>query len=76
MRYNPALALEGKNPLSIDSKAPSIPLSDYIYNEVRYKALQKADPKTAAALLKEAERDIKMKWRYYQHLAAMDYSKE
>ena len=35
MRYNPALAAEGKNPLAIDSKAPTLPLADYIYNEVR-----------------------------------------
>ncbi|MDR3075953.1 MAG: pyruvate:ferredoxin (flavodoxin) oxidoreductase, partial [Synergistaceae bacterium] len=40
MRYNPALAAEGKNPLSIDCKEPTLPLSDYIYQEVRYKTLQ------------------------------------
>jgi pyruvate-ferredoxin/flavodoxin oxidoreductase len=74
MRYNPALMAEGKNPLSIDSKAPTLPLADYIYKEVRYKSLQKADPATAAALLAEEEAELKLKWRYYQHLAAMDYS--
>jgi pyruvate-ferredoxin/flavodoxin oxidoreductase len=74
MRYNPALLSEGKNPLSIDSKAPTLPLADYIYKEVRYKSLQKADPVTAAALLAEEEAELKLKWRYYQHLAAMDYS--
>ena len=31
---------EGKNPLVIDSKEPSLPLEDYIYNEVRYKSLK------------------------------------
>jgi pyruvate-ferredoxin/flavodoxin oxidoreductase len=74
MRYNPSLAAEGKNPLTIDSKQPSIPLSDYIYHEARYQALQKSNPKEAALLLAEEERDLKLKWRYYQHLAAMDYS--
>ncbi|MDR3331312.1 MAG: pyruvate:ferredoxin (flavodoxin) oxidoreductase, partial [Synergistaceae bacterium] len=74
MRYNPALAAEGKNPLSIDSKAPTLPLADYIYQEVRYKALQATDPTTAAELLAEEEKELKLKWRYYQHLAAMDYS--
>lgn len=76
MRYNPALAQENKNPLVIDSKAPSIPLADYIYNEVRYKALQKSDPSIAATLLAEEEKELKMRWRYYQHLAAMDYSEQ
>jgi len=74
MRYNPDLAAEGKNPLSIDNKAPTLPLSDYIYQEVRYKALQAADPTTAAELLAEEEKELKLKWRYYQHLATMDYS--
>ncbi|MDR3331183.1 MAG: pyruvate:ferredoxin (flavodoxin) oxidoreductase [Synergistaceae bacterium] len=74
MRYNPALAAGGKNPLSIDSKAPTLPLADYIYQEVRYKALQATDPVTAATLLAEEEKELKLKWRYYQHLAAMDYS--
>ena len=33
-RYNPTLAAEGKNPLSIDSKEPSISVEEYAYNEV------------------------------------------
>jgi pyruvate-ferredoxin/flavodoxin oxidoreductase len=74
MRYNPALTAEGKNPLSIDCKEPTLPLSDYIYKEVRYKALQKSNPKVAAELLAIEEKELKLKWRYYQHLAAMDYS--
>jgi pyruvate-ferredoxin/flavodoxin oxidoreductase len=76
MRYNPALIAQGKNPLSIDNKPPSIPLSDYIYQEVRYKALQKTAPEDAALLLAEEEKELKLQWRYYQHLAAMDYSQE
>lgn len=74
MRYNPDLLKDGKNPLVIDCKEPALPLADYIYNEVRYKALLKSDPQVAEELLKEEERELKMKWRYYQHLAAMDYS--
>jgi pyruvate-ferredoxin/flavodoxin oxidoreductase len=35
-RYSPALAAEGKNPFKLDSKAPSLPLEKYIYNETRY----------------------------------------
>jgi pyruvate-ferredoxin/flavodoxin oxidoreductase len=76
MRYNPALALDGKNPLTIDSKAPTLPLADYIYEEVRYKTLQTSKPKEAALLLAEEERELRAKWRYYQHLAAMDYSEK
>jgi pyruvate-ferredoxin/flavodoxin oxidoreductase len=71
MRYNPDLAKEGKNPLVLDSKEPSLPLKDYIYNETRYKSLAAADPEVAEALLKEEEKDIKARWRYFSHMDAM-----
>jgi pyruvate-ferredoxin/flavodoxin oxidoreductase len=71
MRYNPDLAKEGKNPLVLDSKEPTLPLKDYIYNEMRYKSLANADPEVAEALLKEEEKEIKARWRYYSHMAAM-----
>ena len=71
MRYNPDLAKEGKNPLTIDCKEPSIPLKDYIYNETRYKSLSVTNPTEAAALLEEEEKDIKARRRYYEHLAKM-----
>ena len=74
MRYNPALIAEGKNPLTIDCKDPTLPLADYIYSEVRYKTLQRSNPEAAAMLLAEEEKELKLRWRYYQHLAAMDYS--
>ncbi len=37
-RFNPLLAEQGQNPAALDSKAPKIPLKDYIYNETRYSA--------------------------------------
>ncbi len=71
MRYNPTLAAEGKNPLTLDSKEPTLPLKDYIYSETRYKMLTLSNPAEAAKLLAEAEVDIKTKWRLYKHMAAM-----
>ena len=71
MRYNPDLAKEGKNPLVLDSKEPTLPLKDYIYNETRYKSLANADPEVAEALLKEEEKEIKARGRYFSHMAAM-----
>ena len=56
MRYNPAVRAEGKNPFFLDSRAPSIPLKDYIYNESRYTQLQRAHPDTAAELLQGSDR--------------------
>ena len=71
MRYNPALRAEGKNPFILDSRAPSIPLKDYIYNETRYTMLQRAHPDVAEALLKEATDDVERTWRVYSGRAAM-----
>lgn len=71
MRYNPELAKQGKNPLILDSQEPTLPLKDYIYNETRYKSLTVARPEEAEALLKEEEKEIKARWRYYKHMADM-----
>ena len=71
MRYNPALRAEGKNPFILDSRAPSIPLKDYVYNETRYTMLQRAHPEVADELLKEATDDVERTWRVYSGRAAM-----
>jgi pyruvate-ferredoxin/flavodoxin oxidoreductase len=73
-RYNPALAAEGKNPFSLDSKAPSISLDKYIYNETRYKMLVQSNEEAAERLLKLGQEDIKARWRWYEQLAAMQYN--
>jgi pyruvate-ferredoxin/flavodoxin oxidoreductase len=74
LRYDPRLAAEGKNPLQLDSKAPKIPLQDYIYNETRYTMLLKSDPQAAAMLLVEAQQDVNSRWHLYEQLATLDYS--
>jgi pyruvate-ferredoxin/flavodoxin oxidoreductase len=72
-RYNPKLVEEGKNPLVIDSKDPSIPLEQYAYNETRYRMLVQTDEQRAAMLLKQAQQDVKSRWELYKQMAAMHY---
>jgi pyruvate-ferredoxin/flavodoxin oxidoreductase len=72
-RYNPSLVNEGKNPLTIDSKDPSIPLEQYAYNETRYRMLLQSDEQRAEALLKLAQQDVKSRWELYKQMAAMHY---
>jgi pyruvate-ferredoxin/flavodoxin oxidoreductase len=72
-RYNPKLADEGKNPLTIDSKDPSIPLEQYAYNETRYRMLVQSDEQRAEMLLKLAQQDVKSRWELYKQMAAMHY---
>jgi pyruvate-ferredoxin/flavodoxin oxidoreductase len=71
VRYNPELAAQGKNPLTLDSKAPSIPLQDYVYNETRYSMLTKSKPEQAKVLLKLAQEDVLTRWKLYEHMASM-----
>ena len=49
-RYNPALIAEGKNPFSLDSKAPTAEYKDFIMGEVRYSSLKRSFPDKADAL--------------------------
>lgn len=74
-RYDPRLAAEGKNPLQVDSKEPTLPLQEYAYNENRFKMLTKTNPQAAKELIESAQQDIKARWKLYQNMAAMDYSK-
>jgi pyruvate-ferredoxin/flavodoxin oxidoreductase len=69
MRYNPALNLEGKNPFQLDSKAPSISLKDYVYQEARYTILARSNPEVAAELLHEAQEDVQRRWSIYDSRA-------
>jgi pyruvate-ferredoxin/flavodoxin oxidoreductase len=73
-RYDPRLAEQGQNPLVIESKEPSIPISQYAYNETRYKMLTQMDEGRAEELMREAQHDAKSRWTLYQQMAAMHYN--
>ncbi len=73
-RYNPALIEQGKNPLVLDSKEPSIPLAEYVYSENRFRTLKAKDPERAKMLLELGQQDVKRRWNLYRQLATMDYS--
>ncbi len=68
-RYNPSFCSEGKNPLTMDSKEPTIPLEEYIYNENRYRVLRKTDPERAKQLLEKAQKLAKDHYALYKYLA-------
>lgn len=73
-RYDPRLTEQGKNPLQLDSKDPSIPFEQYAYKETRFKMLVKSNPEAAKRLLGEAQEYIDAHWKLYKQMAAMDYS--
>ena len=74
-RYNPVLKKEGKNPLQLDyAKAPNGKFQEFLASEVRYSSLKKMFPEIAAKAFVKAEQDMMTRYRYYQKLAALDYS--
>lgn len=62
LRYDPRLAAEGKNPLSVDSKAPTTNYQDFIMGEVRYSSLKLDFPQRAEMLFKTAEQQAKERY--------------
>ena len=59
--------------MTLDCKEPSIPLEDYIYNENRYKMLQKSNPEAAKELLERAKDNVKSRWNLYKQIAEMTW---
>ncbi|MBT3314190.1 MAG: pyruvate:ferredoxin (flavodoxin) oxidoreductase [Anaerolineae bacterium] len=74
-RYNPDNVANGKNPLKLDSKAPSIPVSEFAYNEARYRVLSQNDEPRAETLMKSAQKDAEARWKLYKQMADMNYEK-
>jgi pyruvate-ferredoxin/flavodoxin oxidoreductase len=69
-RYDPARVQEGKAPLQLDSRPPSLPLEKYAYNETRYTMLAHSNPERARRLLAEAQAELMRRWRLYEQWAA------
>ena len=67
LRYNPALAAEGKNPLSIDSAAPTESYKDFIMGEVRYNSLELKFPERAEELFEKGEEIALDRYKTLKH---------
>ena len=67
-RYNPALRAEGKNPFTLDSKAPAGGYQEFLKNEARYSSLTRSFPERAEKLFKENEEAAMARWEHLQKL--------
>ena len=75
-RYNPILEDEGKNPFILDSKKPDwTKFQEFLLREVRFTSLMKAFPKEAVELFESAEEKAKWRYKTYERMTKMDYSK-
>ncbi len=75
-RFNPELVAQGQNPFKLESKAPSIPLQDYAYNEARYKVLVQNNEERAEMLMRLAQEDVNNRWKLYENLVTAYAPKE
>jgi len=73
-RFDPRLGEKGKNPLQLDSKAPTLELEEYIYGENRYRSLRKSQPEAAAQLLELAKKDAAERYTLMGQLAKLKLS--
>jgi pyruvate-ferredoxin/flavodoxin oxidoreductase len=67
-RFNPDLIKEGKNPFKLDSKQPKILVKDFVMSETRFSMLFKSKPDEAQRFLNLAQDQVKMRFKYYEHL--------
>ncbi len=70
-RYNPLKAAEGKNPLQLDSKPPSIPYREFIETEIRFNMLWRTHPQEAEKFLEQSQQEVLHRYHYYQQLAGL-----
>jgi pyruvate-ferredoxin/flavodoxin oxidoreductase len=74
-RFDPRLREQGKNPLQLDSKAPTGDFEEYAYGENRYRTLKESKPEAAAQLIKLAAQDAAQRWKLMEQLANLNCEK-
>ena len=71
MLYLAELRKQGKNPLVLDSKAPTMKFSEHAIKENRFRVLTKSKPENAKRLMEIADSMVAAKFDFLQKLAAM-----
>ena len=69
-RYNPELAIEGKNPMHLDYKGPKIDVKNFMYQETRFKMVEKMNAGAAKEFLETARLHAKTMYDRYKNLEA------
>ena len=68
-RFNPALKAEGKNPLTLDSRKPKLPVEEFLKGEKRYTSLKLSFPENAEIYWKEQQVIVDERYEQYKKLA-------
>ena len=75
-RYNPDRRKEGKNPLSLDSKKPKIPVEQFLNMENRFRMLKKSHPDLAKEFFAEIQQEVDARYATYEYLAARKFEND
>lgn len=75
-RFDPKRIEQGKNPLHLDSAAPSMPYGDFIKTETRFSMLWRSHPEDAERFLKQAQREVQHRYQYYKQLSEIDWDEQ
>ncbi|ATX79978.1 pyruvate-ferredoxin/flavodoxin oxidoreductase [Mariprofundus aestuarium] len=76
LRFDPRRIAEGKNPLQLDSKRPSIPYKEFAQTEARFSMLWRTHPEAAEALMQRAQEGVMERFHHYEQLASLSYDAE
>lgn len=68
-RFNPEKLANNENPLMLDSRAPSMPVEQFMMMENRFKMLVKSKPEEAKRLFALAQKDADFRWKLFEYLA-------
>jgi pyruvate-ferredoxin/flavodoxin oxidoreductase len=71
LRYDPQLRAQGRNPLSVDSAAPSIPFRDFAGSEARFTVLERQNPEAAARFMEQSGEFARLRHQEYVELAGL-----
>ena len=70
-RFNPELKAQGKNPFTLDSKAPAGGYQEFLLNEARYSSLTRAFPERAKELFARNEESAKARYEKLTRMQEM-----
>jgi pyruvate-ferredoxin/flavodoxin oxidoreductase len=72
-RYDPRHAGAGEHPFTLDSRAPKVPVADFMQREARFAMLRRTRPEEYERLGMEAQRDVDERRLVYEQLAEVEH---
>ncbi len=70
-RFDPRRIHKGENPLQIDMPQPRTPLSEFAYQETRFRMVEQLDRARFHSLLRQEQEEILRRFRLYEQIARL-----